>query len=64
KWVLKSWDRYYIPKPFARVVLVIGAPIRVTPGAKREALEAARTALETALNRVSEIADRHFPRRT
>jgi lysophospholipid acyltransferase (LPLAT)-like uncharacterized protein len=28
-WTLKSWDRTQIPKPFSRVALVIGAPIRV-----------------------------------
>jgi lysophospholipid acyltransferase (LPLAT)-like uncharacterized protein len=25
-WRLRSWDRYAIPKPFARVRVVIGAP--------------------------------------
>ena len=29
-WRLRSWDRFVIPKPFARAVMVIGEPIRVT----------------------------------
>ena len=28
-WTLRSWDRTQIPKPFARVALTIGAPLRV-----------------------------------
>ena len=27
KWVIKSWDRYEIPKPFARCVFVVGEPV-------------------------------------
>jgi lysophospholipid acyltransferase (LPLAT)-like uncharacterized protein len=38
-WTLKSWDRTQIPKPFSRVALVIGAPIRV-PDASEEAIAA------------------------
>ena len=29
-WTLRSWDRTQIPKPFSTVVLVIGAPIKVS----------------------------------
>jgi lysophospholipid acyltransferase (LPLAT)-like uncharacterized protein len=29
-WTAKSWDRTQIPKPFATVALVIGAPIEIT----------------------------------
>ncbi len=29
-WRLRSWDRFVVPKPFARAVMVIGEPIRVT----------------------------------
>ncbi|MDQ6954429.1 MAG: lysophospholipid acyltransferase family protein [Mariprofundaceae bacterium] len=28
-WRVKSWDRFYIPKPFTRGVFVIGAPVYV-----------------------------------
>jgi lysophospholipid acyltransferase (LPLAT)-like uncharacterized protein len=29
KWVLPSWDNFEIPKPFARVIVSIGDPIRI-----------------------------------
>jgi lysophospholipid acyltransferase (LPLAT)-like uncharacterized protein len=60
KWVLKSWDRYYLPRPFARMVLVIGEPVRVRKGADRDEMEAARRKLEEALNRACEEADAFF----
>ena len=28
-WVLKSWDRFVIPKPFCRIVVAVGDPIEV-----------------------------------
>ena len=32
-WIVQSWDRYEIPKPFCRAVLHYGAPIVVPPDA-------------------------------
>lgn len=32
-WELKSWDRMRIPRPFSRVLLKIGRPLPVPPGA-------------------------------
>lgn len=40
-WRLRSWDRFQIPKPFARVVVVYGAPITVAGASPREAAEEA-----------------------
>jgi len=31
-WWVESWDRFLVPKPFARVRLAYGAPIAVGPG--------------------------------
>lgn len=28
-WVLKTWDRFVIPKPFCRVVMAVGQPVHV-----------------------------------
>jgi lysophospholipid acyltransferase (LPLAT)-like uncharacterized protein len=52
-WVLRSWDRFRIPKPFARLVLCYGAPITVA-----EPDEAARERVEAALRAVTETAAR------
>lgn len=38
-WRLKSWDRFMIPKPFARVTVAYDHPIRVTADASRDVTE-------------------------
>jgi lysophospholipid acyltransferase (LPLAT)-like uncharacterized protein len=55
--VFNSWDRFVLPYPFGRGVYVWGEPIRVAPHADEVALEAARAALETELNRITLEAD-------
>ncbi|MHA1536287.1 MAG: lysophospholipid acyltransferase family protein [Alphaproteobacteria bacterium] len=56
--VMKSWDRFVLPKPFARIVVVIKGPIQVGPEEGPEALERARLAIEDALNEATREADR------
>ena len=53
-WTLKSWDRFQIPKPFARGVLVFGEPLTVDPA---EDWERARVRLQEALQRAEARAD-------
>lgn len=36
KWVLKSWDRYEIPKPFSKCVFHIGKPVTIDPSLNAE----------------------------
>lgn len=53
-WLLRSWDRTQIPKPFATVALAVGEPFDVPAGAGDGAIEEARVKLEgrlTALER-------------
>jgi lysophospholipid acyltransferase (LPLAT)-like uncharacterized protein len=38
-WVLRSWDRFHIPKPFTRVVVVAGERLRPPPDVEGAALE-------------------------
>jgi lysophospholipid acyltransferase (LPLAT)-like uncharacterized protein len=52
-WHLKSWDRFMIPKPFARVNVAYGAPIRVSAASPRDAAEqvnAVRDAIDAAVS--------------
>ncbi len=53
-WLVGSWDRMLIPKPFARVRVCSGAPFFVTPV---EDVEERRRALEVELNRLTALAD-------
>lgn len=38
-WHLRSWDRFMIPKPFARLTIVFDAPVMVPGESTREAAE-------------------------
>jgi len=54
-WRLSSWDRFVIPKPFARITVAYGAPTTVdAPSARAAADEAPR--LEALMNAAAELA--------
>lgn len=56
---LRSWDRFLLPAPGARVLAIQGAPMRIPAGAAGTAeTEAARAALEAELVRLTAEADR------
>ena len=48
-WQLKSWDNFQIPKPGAKLTMVVGDPIEVPPNLSEEELEAYRVNAEAAL---------------
>ena len=56
-WVLNSWDRMMIPKPFSRVLLRFGQLIHVPPDATDEDVESYTAELQAALDRVCEFAE-------
>jgi lysophospholipid acyltransferase (LPLAT)-like uncharacterized protein len=49
-WTMKSWDRTQIPKPRARVALVVGEPFDVARDADSAGIEAARAELDRRLH--------------
>jgi lysophospholipid acyltransferase (LPLAT)-like uncharacterized protein len=56
--VLRSWDAFLVPHPFARAVAVFGRPIAVPRDADRDLLEQKRRELEAALLETTAQADR------
>ncbi len=57
-WYVNSWDRFLLPWPFDRGVMVYGAPLPPPVASGVQAVEAHRLALEAALTEVSQRADR------
>jgi len=55
-WVLNSWDRMMIPKPFSRVLIRFGKLIHVPRDASDEDLARYSDELQVGLDRVSEFA--------
>src|SRR5580704_16288237 len=56
-WVLNTWDRLIIPKPFSRVLLRFGPLIPVPADATDEDLERYQQELQDSLDRVREFAE-------
>ncbi len=59
-WVFNSWDRYMIPKPFARVCIHYAEPIWIPASAAGDELESYRRLFETRLNEGSRLCDAYF----
>lgn len=59
---MPTWDRYMVPLPFAKCVLIYGDPIFISPDASDEEVEHARLALEKAITEIQRIADKRFGR--
>ena len=57
---MRTWDRFAVPKPFARGVQIWGKPITVPARANDAALEKARIRLEDAINDLTAEADAEF----
>jgi lysophospholipid acyltransferase (LPLAT)-like uncharacterized protein len=56
-WVVNSWDRMMIPKPFSRVLLRFGKLIQVPRNATDEDVARYSEELQATLDRVCEFAD-------
>ena len=56
-WVLNTWDRLVIPKPFSRVLMRFGKLIPVPADATDEEVERYQQELQTSLDRVREFAE-------
>ncbi|HEY0324252.1 MAG TPA: lysophospholipid acyltransferase family protein [Pyrinomonadaceae bacterium] len=53
-WTANSWDRFQVPTPFTRALVVIAPPIFVSADADEDELEAKRDELQRELDRISE----------
>jgi lysophospholipid acyltransferase (LPLAT)-like uncharacterized protein len=61
-WVLNTWDRLIIPKPFSRVLMRFGKLIPVPSEANEEELERYTAELQASLDRVREFAEANVGR--
>jgi lysophospholipid acyltransferase (LPLAT)-like uncharacterized protein len=50
-WYFRSWDRFFIPKPFARVTIRFGEPIELVPTKGKQAFEEQRLMVEDVMRR-------------
>ena len=57
-WVLNTWDKLIVPKPFSRLHVVWSSPVKVPPGAD---LHRVLSEMQSALERVQKRAEEIFP---
>jgi lysophospholipid acyltransferase (LPLAT)-like uncharacterized protein len=57
-WVLHSWDRFVIPKPFSRACVRVSAPIYVPADADEQGMSVTHAQMQAALDRVRRGAER------
>jgi lysophospholipid acyltransferase (LPLAT)-like uncharacterized protein len=48
-WRMKSWDRFVVPRPFATLRAIFGAPIRIAPLSQPEQFEAEQLRLQRSM---------------
>ena len=58
RWMVKSWDSYMVPMPFARAFMLLGDPIYVPPKVSEAARESLCIEVEHAINRLEQEAER------
>lgn len=56
-WELPSWDRFCIPKPFSKAMIIYGEPIIIPPELENAETEECRKLLETTLVKMADEAD-------
>ena len=57
---LRSWDRFFIPMPFTRAVVIVGQPVQVPPELDHAGLEPLRARLEADMQAMTAEADAYF----
>ena len=61
-WVLNTWDRLVIPKPFSPILVRAARKIYVPPDADDAAMEKYHAEMQAALERVTTFAEAQFDR--
>ena len=55
-WQLKSWDKFIIPKPFSRIVFVVGKPHYIEKNIKADQLEQERLSMQNEMMEIINTA--------
>lgn len=53
-WSVKSWDGFQIPKPFAKLTMIIGDPIMVPADLDADGIEKWRKIIEESMNNINQ----------
>jgi hypothetical protein len=54
KYVFSSWDGFILPKPFSKIVICFGSPVKIPEKITQLEFEAYRKSVENSLNKITE----------
>ncbi len=57
-WRLGTWDRFALPRPWSRAVMITLPPLQIPADADKETLEAYRVQVEQTLTEITDYAER------
>jgi lysophospholipid acyltransferase (LPLAT)-like uncharacterized protein len=60
KFILDTWDKFELTRPFSRVALLFGEPFEVPPDVRNKNLEEFRLQLETKLRNLYDLSQIYF----
>ncbi len=55
-WVMNTWDKFMVPKPFAKIVIAVGEPIEVPRGASMQDIERVRDETQAAMDGLNQLS--------
>jgi lysophospholipid acyltransferase (LPLAT)-like uncharacterized protein len=64
KWVINSWDQFHIPKPFSRVLVLMGTPIYVKQHADEKEFDQSQRILQNSLEDMLRRGDAYWLKRS
>jgi lysophospholipid acyltransferase (LPLAT)-like uncharacterized protein len=62
-WWFEGWDRFLVPKPFARIHVAYGEPVEIPRDAGPEEQERIVAEMERELDRLMQVVDSNVARR-
>ena len=60
RWLAPAWDKYMIPLPFSKAVMIVGEPVVVPAGADDEEVERCRLELQDRMHAAEREAERRM----
>lgn len=57
RWLAPTWDKFMVPLPFTKGLMIFGEPLYVDPSATDEEVEAVRLKLESEMHRLQAVAE-------
>ena len=58
--LIKSWDKFMVPRLFSRAIMIFGDPLKVPSDADEATVESIRQQLELEMNRLECEAERRM----